>query len=112
MAKRKKYLKPMPKITKIEEDDYWKLRCLGEEVAHQESKVKLAESSKRICELQNEINALKSIIFNFQIKDHEKEIEQTKTDYVKIKTEIEGKIGQSLNDCTIDPINFTVHKGV
>lgn len=112
MAKKVRRGKKIPTVKRVEELDYWKFRCLASELDNEKTKKKIAELQLQMEDLHSQIMLYKKMLIGHQIRIHEKEIEQNQSDYDKIKLEIEGKLGQSLNNCNIDPKEFTVHKGV
>ena len=110
--KKRKILKPLPKIVKMSGEEYWKLLSSTKDLDAQELRRDLLVCRQQNCELERQIATLKLEVYRLKLKDQLKEVENSKSDYDKIKIEIETKLGQSLNDCSIDPVNYTVHKGV
>jgi len=87
----------------ISSEDYWKWRLTIEEQGHAGTRVKLCQRDVKIKELERSIE-----VFKFQSANREHD--KAKDEYIKIKKEIEGKIGLPLNDVIIDEHTFEVRQ--
>jgi len=87
---------------------YWEWRTTVEEMLHAKSKANIAQLKKQVLDLQAiELN-LKARLEAFVVKDATNHKEEVASDYQDFRKKLETQLGVSIENCSIDPINFEV----
>lgn len=82
-------------------DHYWRWRLSIEEMRHAETRLDVAR-------IRAEMKSLEQMLEAYRVKDAKRAVDLCKSEYSKVKEEIEGIIGLSLNDVIIDGHTYEV----
>jgi len=95
-------------VAKMTEGQYWEWRATMEELQNAKLKSKVAELQKQTMELQVSEMGFKAKLEAFKAQDAAEHTKKISVEYQDFRKRLEDKLGVSLADCSIDPINFEI----
>jgi len=90
-------------------EEYWRWRNSITEMWLDEQKVKVAELTMKLMQKEAELHSVKAqIFFHTEVEKRRSALCATRTEYDKLKSVLESKIGESLNGKVIDDFTYEV----